>query len=191
MAGGKTWLVVGLGNPGSKYEQTRHNAGFHVLDALGADLGIAIDRKKFDAIYGRGRHAGCDVILVKPQSFMNRSGIPVQRLSQFFNVEIAGIVVVYDDIDLPYGKLRLRQKGGHGGHNGIRSLIEMLGSRDFSRVRVGIGRPEGERDVASFVLGKFSSSEKKEWDRVVATAVDSVRHIVEDGILAAMNTYNS
>lgn len=191
MAGSRLLMVAGLGNPGRQYAETRHNAGFHVVDALSREFGIPTDKTKFDAEFGRGRHMGCNLILVKPQSFMNRSGIPVRRISQFFDVEISDIVVVYDDIDLPFGRIRIRQKGGHGGHNGIRSLIEQLGTKDFPRVRVGIGRPEGEHDVTGHVLGRFSKDEKDAWVRIVEKVKDAVQCIAEEGVLAAMNTFHS
>ncbi|TWI73259.1 PTH1 family peptidyl-tRNA hydrolase [Desulfobotulus alkaliphilus] len=184
-------MVAGLGNPGLRYAETRHNAGFQVVESLGEWGSISLDKKKFDAEFGRGRMGGCDVLLVRPQSYMNRSGIPVQKLCHFFDVAVSDLVVVYDDIDLPLGRIRIREKGGHGGHNGIRSLIEQLGTRDFSRVRIGVGRPEGEQDVADYVLSGFSRQEKEIWLRVVERAREAVSCILQEGLSAAMQKYQS
>ncbi|MDY0164065.1 aminoacyl-tRNA hydrolase [Desulfobotulus sp.] len=184
-------LVAGLGNPGHRYAGTRHNAGFQVVEALSRVLSVPLDKNKFDAEFGRGRVGGRDVFLVRPQSYMNRSGIPVQKLSRFFDIEMSNIIVVYDDIDLPFGRIRIREKGGHGGHNGIRSLIEHLGGHDFPRVRIGIGRPEGEKDVADYVLSGFSVAEKEIWLRVVERARDAVCCMAEKGIPAAMQMYHA
>lgn len=187
----KALLVAGLGNPGTRYAGTRHNAGFQVVEALGERFSISLDKSKFDAEFGRGRIGKRDVFLVRPQSYMNRSGIPVQKISRFFDIEISDIVVVYDDIDLPFGRIRIREQGGHGGHNGIRSLIEQLGTRDFPRVRIGIGRPEGEKDVADYVLSGFTAAEKEIWLRVVEKARDAVSCMAEEGITAAMQRYHT
>lgn len=183
-------MVAGLGNPGNRYAETRHNAGFQVVDALCRQFSIPMDKEKYDAQFGRGRIGDRDVFLVRPQSYMNRSGSPVQKLSRFFGIEVPDILVVYDDIDLPFGKIRIREQGGHGGHNGIRSLIEQLGTRDFPRVRIGIGRPEGEKDVADHVLSGFSSAEKEIWLRVVERARDAVSCMAEEGIAAAMQRFH-
>ncbi|MCW7754545.1 aminoacyl-tRNA hydrolase [Desulfobotulus sp. H1] len=186
----KPVMVAGLGNPGRRYAESRHNAGFQVVTSLGASLAVPLDKNKFDAEFGRGRIGGCDIFLVRPQSFMNRSGMPVQKLARFFDIEFSNVVVVYDDIDLPLGRIRIREKGGHGGHNGIRSLMEQLGTPEFVRVRVGVGRPEGEQDVADYVLSGFSSKEKEIWLRVVEKARDAICCILQEGVSAAMQKYH-
>jgi peptidyl-tRNA hydrolase, PTH1 family len=135
-------LIVGLGNPGMKYATTRHNIGFRVLDRLASDFAIEINREKFSTAFGRGRIEGLDVVLSKPLAFMNRSGPPARSLADFFRISSREMVVVHDDIDLAYGRLKIKEKGGHGGHNGVRSLIDAFGGGDFTRLRVGIGRSE-------------------------------------------------
>lgn len=190
MGAGEIFCVVGLGNPGPRYRETRHNAGFQVVEVLSEKLSIPMDKKKFDAEFGRGRSGGHDVLLVRPLSFMNLSGFPVQRLTRFFGIETFCIIVVYDDIDLSFGRIRVREKGGHGGHNGVRSLIENLGVQEFKRVRVGVGRPEGEQDVANYVLSDFSREERAAWPRVIEKAGDAVLCIMEKGIVSAMQLYS-
>ena len=138
------YVVAGLGNPGDKYRKTRHNVGFFVIDALSSAHAIPLDRQKFDAFYGRGFVKGVEVILIKPQSFMNRSGIPIQRLIAYFGITPRQLLVIHDDIDLVYGRIKIKVKGGHGGHNGVRSIIDTLGDENFIRLRVGIGRSENE-----------------------------------------------
>lgn len=190
MGAGEIFCVVGLGNPGPRYSKTRHNVGFQVVERLSEALSIPIDKKKFDAEFGRGRSGGHDIFLVRPLSFMNLSGLPLQRLTRFFGIETFCIIVVYDDIDLSFGRIRVREKGGHGGHNGVRSLIENLGTQELKRVRVGIGRPEGKQDLADYVLSDFSREEKGLWPRVIEQAGDAVFCIMEKGISAAMQLYS-
>ena len=160
-------VVVGLGNPGDKYGGTRHNVGFFVVDALSSEYSIPLDRRKFDASYGRGSVKGEEVILIKPQSYMNRSGIPIYRFIDYFEISHRNMLVIHDDIDLIYGRIKIKVKGGHGGHNGVRSIIDTLGDDNFTRLRVGIGRSENESNVTGHVLGRFRSDEKKKcWNRL-------------------------
>jgi peptidyl-tRNA hydrolase, PTH1 family len=190
------WLVVGLGNPGKKYERNRHNVGFRVIDELTRRHGLGPLREKFKAEVGGGQLAGQKVTVVKPMEFMNLSGFAVQRAVQFHHVEPARIVVVHDEIDLPFGRLRVKNGGGHGGHNGLRSIHAQLGSPDYLRIRVGVGKPErndgtrGEGAVASHVLSDFSAVETAELDGVIGRAADAAETIVGRGIATAMNQFN-
>jgi PTH1 family peptidyl-tRNA hydrolase len=190
----KVSLVVGLGNPGKTYVTTRHNFGFMVLDKLADSFSIQLGKRKFNALLGRGSIEGVDVILTKPMAFMNRSGPPVHKIKQYFNISCKDILVVHDDIDLAFGTLRIKQKGGSGGHNGIESLIEFLGTRDFSRLRIGIGRGLGSSkndiDVTNYVLSEFSYNEKKNLGQIITKAQDAITTILCKGITYAMNCFN-
>jgi peptidyl-tRNA hydrolase, PTH1 family len=182
------WLVVGLGNPGSEYERTRHNLGFMVVDELARRTGASPPRAKLGAEVREGGLGSDRLLLCKPMEFMNLSGEAVGRVAGFWKVPASQLVVVYDDLDLPFGQLRLAGGGGHGGHNGVRSIIATMG-RDFFRVRVGIGRPQAE-DARGRVLGGFSKAEQQELPFVVAEATDAVEVIVQKGLLAGMNRFN-
>ncbi|WP_027501093.1 MULTISPECIES: aminoacyl-tRNA hydrolase [Rhodococcus] len=183
-----TALVVGLGNPGPQYERTRHNIGFMVVDALAAR-----ERARFTAHKKSGsdavtlRIAGRQVIVAKPRSYMNLSGKPVAALARFFSVEPANLVVVHDELDLDFGTLRLKLGGGEGGHNGLRSISSAIGTKDYLRARVGIGRPPGRMDPADYVLKPFSSVERKELDLVCEEAADAVELLLRAGLEAAQN----
>lgn len=186
----RTKMIAGLGNPGEKYERTRHNAGFLVVDRLSREFGIPLSKQKFDLVYGRGTMEGADVILAKPMSYMNRSGLPIRKLSDYMGLTSEDLLVIYDDIDLTFERIKLKEKGGHGGHNGIRSLIDSFGTRDFPRLRIGIGRPEGEKDVTNHVLGRFTAEEAEIMDSVVEMAGQVVVTVVTKGLTAAMNNFN-
>ncbi|TQF73977.1 aminoacyl-tRNA hydrolase [Rhodococcus spelaei] len=181
-------LVVGLGNPGPQYERTRHNVGFMVVETLAER-----ERARFSAHKKSGadavtvRIAGRQVILAKPRSYMNLSGKPVAALARFFSVDPANLVVVHDELDLDYGTLRLKLGGGEGGHNGLRSISQALGTKDYLRTRVGIGRPPGRMDPADYVLKPFSSVERKELDLVREEAADAVELLLRVGLEAAQN----
>jgi len=183
-------LLVGLGNPGKDYRNTRHNAGFLVVDRIAATFAIAIDRRRFDVETGRGLVAGRDLILAKPQSYMNRSGPPVFRLAAYFKILCEEMLVVHDDIDLAFGRIKIKEKGGHGGHNGLRSLIDAFGGGDFARVRIGIGRSDAAT-VTDHVLGRFKPEEAKALDQIVGKAADAIVTILDKGIREAMNTFNN
>lgn len=184
-------LVVGLGNPGERYARTRHNVGFMVADRLADDAGIAFGREKFGAVFGRGRLEGNDIILAKPNSFMNRSGPPVRALADFFQIDSREVLVIHDDIDLDYGRLKIKEKGGHGGHNGIRSLIDAFGGGDFARLRVGIGRSDSGERVADFVLDRFLPTEAAALPQIIDRARDAVVTIVCRGTKVGMNQFNT
>ena len=191
----KVSLVVGLGNPGKTYAATRHNCGFMVLDKIADSFSIPLGKRKFNALIGRGFIEGVDVILAKPMAFMNRSGPPVHKIKQYFNISCKDILVVHDDIDLAFGTLRIKQKGGSGGHNGIESLIEFLGTHDFSRLRIGIGRGIGSSgkdiDITDYVLSEFSYNEKKNLDQIIIKAQEAIITILCKGITYAMNCFNN
>ena len=185
------WLVVGLGNPGPVYAGNRHNAGFLVLDLLADRL-----REKFKAHKGRAnlieaRLSGQRVLLAKPMTYMNESGSPVASLRDFFKVPVEQIVVVHDELEIPYGWLRLKAGGGDAGHNGLKSVSACLGSKEYVRVRVGIGRPPGRMDVASYVLKDFSGAERKELPFHIDRAADAVEGIVATGLGQAQNAFNA
>lgn len=186
----RTHLVVGLGNPGKAYERTRHNAGFLVIDALAGRYDIPVNRRKFDALYGRGTVDGADVVLVKPMTYMNLSGSAVQPFSHFFKIACRDILVVHDDIDLAFGRLKIKQKGGHGGHKGVSSIMDALGEGNFTRLRIGIGRPEAQTGVTGHVLGGFTTEEEKTLERITETAREAVVTVLSSGIREGMNRFN-
>jgi PTH1 family peptidyl-tRNA hydrolase len=184
-------LVVGLGNPGKDYVRTRHNAGFMVIDKLAADHGIALNKRKFNTLYGSGRLGTLEAILAKPLGYMNRSGPPVRQLSAYYRIPNQDVLVVHDDIDLVFGRIKIKEKGGHGGHNGIKSLITAFGDGDFRRVRIGVGRPSSGRDAADHVLGRFGKDERAELDRIITLARDAVVTVLMEGVQSGMNQFNS
>jgi PTH1 family peptidyl-tRNA hydrolase len=183
-------LVVGLGNPGPRYASTRHNAGFFVLDLLAERIGGGFKAHKSQADVLEGRLGGVQVVLAKPKSFMNESGGPVASVSRFFKIPVEQITVVHDELDLPFGGLRLKRGGGEGGHNGLRSMATSLGSKEFARVRFGIGRPPGRQDPADYVLREFTGAERKELAYLVDRAADAVQALLVDGLEAAQNEFN-
>ena len=183
-------VVVGLGNPGSQYVATRHNIGFRVVDLLADRLQVAIAKKEAKSLTGRGLWAGETLLLVKPQTFMNNSGETVLEISKFFKLPIENILVVVDDIDIGFGSLRIRAKGSAGSHNGMKSIVYLLQSDKFPRVKMGIGRQEEGRDLANFVLGRFSKEEQITINELLEKAADSVESIIKEGVSSSMNKYN-
>lgn len=188
--GDDRYLIVGLGNPGPRYVGTRHNAGFMVADLLAERLGAKFKAHKGRCDLVEGRLAGAPVILAKPKSYMNVSGGPVVSIARFFKVPVEHIIVVHDELDLPFGSLRLKRGGGDGGHNGLRSTTAALGTNDYARVRFGIGRPPGRQDPADYVLKEFTAAERKELGFVLDRAGDAVELLVAQGLDAAQNQYN-
>lgn len=185
------YIIAGLGNPGSKYEKTRHNMGFDVIDELVEEYNVPGSGVKFDAMYGKGRIGSEKVILVKPLSFMNLSGGPIRAMVDYFKIDPESeLIVVYDDIDLEPGQLRIRKKGSAGGHNGMKDIIQKLGTQNFMRVKVGVGAKPKGWDLADYVLGRFSGEERKHIDEAIVRASKAVAMIVEEGPDAAMNEYN-
>lgn len=186
-----TRLIVGLGNPGTEYEKTRHNAGFLVVDLLGENLRATYWKDEGGAKTSAVRLGDTDLVLVKPQTFMNLSGKAVAKVLDRYEARPDEMVVVHDDIDLPLGTVRAKREGGHGGHNGLRSLSEALGTDGYLRVRVGVGRPPGRQDPADYVLEPMRSSSWEELEAVVPTAAQAVVHVLEHGIESAMQEFNA
>ena len=185
------WLIVGLGNPGKNYERTRHNAGFRAIDLLADKLGCKIDRLKFQGLYCQTNFQGNKLFLLKPQTFMNLSGRSVLQLSSYFNIPPQQIIVLFDDISLPPGRLRIRKDGSAGGHNGIKSIIAELGSQDFPRVKIGVGaKPHPDQDLADWVLSSFSASEEKDLISALNRSADATLCIIEQGVSDAANRFN-
>lgn len=188
------WLVAGLGNPGPAYARNRHNVGFRVVDLVADRIGARFGRHRravAEVAEGRLAYGGPKLILVKPLTYMNLSGGPVAGLVRFYQVPIEQVIAVHDELDIPFGQLRLKFGGGEGGHNGVRSLTASLGSKDFLRLRFGIGRPPGRQDPADYVLSDFSTVERKELDVLVDRAADAVQAVVTRGLEWAQNTYHS
>ena len=185
------YLIVGLGNPGRQYEATRHNMGFDVIDKLVEEYNVPQSGVKFNAMYGKGRIEGQPVILMKPLSYMNLSGGPVRDMANYFKIDPeTEMIVIYDDIDLEPGQLRIRKKGSAGGHNGIKDIIRRLGTQKFIRISVGVGAKPKDWDLADFVLGHFSDSDRKLVDEGINDAAEAVEMILSEGVDAAMNKYN-
>jgi PTH1 family peptidyl-tRNA hydrolase len=184
------FLIVGLGNPGHKYQRNRHNVGFQCLDRLAQAHQLVFDKKQDKAEVAMGRIGGHRVILAKPQSFVNCSGEAVGALARFFKIEPDHILVIYDDLDLEQGIIRVRPKGSAGGHNGIKSIIEHLGTQDFPRIRVGIGRPPGKMEPKSYVLQDFGSEELELMEEVCGRVLDALGAFLDNGVPDAMNRFN-
>jgi PTH1 family peptidyl-tRNA hydrolase len=183
-------IVAGLGNPGAQYANTPHSVGFEVVDALAAAAGVAWDeRRQFKCLMARVSIAGQPVLLVKPQTFMNLSGESVAPVVKYHNATAADLLVVHDDIDLPLGRMRIRKGGSCGGHNGVRNIIERIGTQDFARLKLGVGKDRS--NVVGFVLGKFHPDARKVMDLVVAEAAKAVSAVVSQGADSAMNAFNS
>jgi len=183
-------LVAGLGNPGAQYRGTRHNVGFDVLDLLAERRGLTFAAARVDALEARWRRAEGQVVLAKPLTFMNRSGTAVAGLARYYRVDVADLLVVCDDVNLPFGRLRARGSGSEGGHNGLRSIAETLGTTDYARLRVGVGRGDDRRDLADHVLSRFTPEETAGLEGVVARSADAVEAWIADGLSAMMNAYN-
>lgn len=184
------YLIAGLGNPGSKYARTRHNAGFMVIDALAEAFRMDVKRSKFNVLYGRVSIEGKEVVLAKPQAFMNRSGPPLQQLANFFKIQTETMVVVHDDIDLAFNRLKIKEKGGDGGHKGIRSIVATFGGGDFARVRLGVGRSERGADVVDHVLSTFTPDETAAMNDFLHRACEAIVTILSKGTKEAMNRFN-
>jgi peptidyl-tRNA hydrolase, PTH1 family len=182
-------IIVGLGNPGILYRMTRHNIGFQVIDRLAKIGHISIRTKRFKSLYGTGWIESQQVILAKPMTFMNRSGEAVKKAADFFHLRMEDLVVVHDDLDLPFGRLRFKQRGGDGGHQGIRSIIESMGGNNFLRLKVGISRPIQGLDPAEYVLATFDKAEQNQLDRILSEAAESIKVMLLEGLEKAMNRF--
>lgn len=185
------YVVVGLGNPGKNYTNTRHNIGFNTVDLLAQRNNINLNKIKFQAVYGEGNIGGKKVLLMKPQTYMNNSGISLREVSQYYKIPIENIIVIVDDIDIEFSAVRIRTKGSAGSHNGLKSIINHLQSENFPRVKVGIGKKYENQDLADFVLSRFGPVEQVDIDISLVTAAEAVESMIKDGIDLAMNKYNT
>lgn len=183
------YIIVGLGNPGKKYENTRHNMGFIAIDLLSEEYGIKVDKIKFKSLVGEGRISGQRVVLVKPQTYMNLSGEAIREVMNFYKEDVANLIVIYDDFDIPLGTFRIRKKGSAGTHNGMKNIVYLLKDDGFPRIRVGIGSPKSS-DIIDFVIGGVSKAEKPLLEEALIKTAKAAACIVEKGIDKAMNEYN-
>ena len=187
----ENWLIVGLGNPGREYEKTRHNCGFRAVDVLAEKLGCKIDKLKYQGLYCQTNYDGKKLFLLKPQTYMNLSGRSVLQLSAYFNIPPQRIIVLFDDISLEPGRLRIRPNGSAGGHNGIKSIIQEVGSQEFPRVKIGVGaKPHPEYDLADWVLSSFTANEEKALAVSLKNAADAALAIIDRGVPEAANRFN-
>ncbi len=182
-------IIVGLGNPGTEYRMSRHNIGFQVLDRIAQMNRISIRTRRFKSLYGTGRINSQQVILAKPMTFMNRSGEAVKKTTDFFHLGMEDLVVVHDDLDLPFGRLRFKRRGGDGGHQGVRSIIERMGGNNFLRLKVGVGRPPQGLDSADYVLEVFDRIEQSLLDQILPLASESLKVMLLEGLEKAMNQF--
>ncbi len=189
-AGKPEWIIAGLGNPGKEYDNSRHNTGFMALDTLAGINKIDVKELKFKAVCGRGEIAGESVLLLKPQTFMNLSGESVSAAAQFYKIPSERIIIIYDDISLPTGKIRIRAKGSAGGHNGIKNIIERCGTDVFPRIKVGVGAPKGQGELVGWVLGSFSPEDKKLLVDSIDRSCRAVEEIIKNGCEKAAGKYN-
>ena len=187
----QNWLIVGLGNPGPEYAKTRHNCGFRALDILAGKLNCRVDKSKFQGLYNQVSYKDNKLYLLKPQTFMNLSGQSVKQLASFFHIPPQNIIVMFDDISLEPGRLRIRSDGSAGGHNGIKSIISCIGSQDFPRVKIGVGaKPHPDYDLANWVLSNFTASEEKDLSSALERAADAALCIIDRGVPETANRYN-
>lgn len=183
------FLIVGLGNPGKEYEHTRHNVGFDVIDLLSEKYNIEVSRKKFKGVYGNGKIGSENVLFLKPMTYMNLSGESVKEIMDFYKIPNENVIVIYDDISLEVGKLRIREKGSAGGHNGIKNIISHIGNDIFPRIKVGVGKPM-KSDLVYHVLGKLPKEERSKLEKIFEYTADAVEVIIEDCAAEAMNKFN-
>lgn len=185
------YLIIGLGNPGSRYKYTRHNIGFMVLEELAGRWDVDLKQKSFNALWNRGKIAGINVLLAMPQTYMNLSGNAVRNLLAFFKVDANNLIVIHDDLDLPFGTMRLKNGGGDAGHKGLKSIIACLGSADFMRVRMGIGKPSGRTPVEDYVLQKFDPDESDMLQQSIQSASEATADIIKSGLQQAMAKHHA
>lgn len=183
-------LIAGLGNPGKEYENTRHNVGFLTIDKIAEDVGVKITKKGFQSLYNLGQFEESKILLLKPQTYMNNCGNALREAREFYKIDTDKIIVIHDEIDLPLGRIKLKKDGGSAGHNGIKSIIPNIGSDNFARVRVGVGKPYDKNNVIKHVLSGFSKEERQQLPEVIESARDSVFAIIINGIEKAMNEFN-
>ncbi|MFB6469329.1 aminoacyl-tRNA hydrolase [Cytobacillus sp. Hz8] len=183
-------LIVGLGNPGKPYEHTRHNIGFDVIEQLSENISIPLNQAKFKGIYGMGNVGGEKIFLLKPLTYMNLSGESIRAIMDYYEIDKEDLLVIYDDLDLPVGKIRLREKGSAGGHNGIKSTIQHIGSQEFNRIRVGVDRPKNGMPITDYVLGRFSKDEQEVINTVIKRCADACEAWFQKPFIQVMNEYN-
>ncbi len=189
--GSFSYLIAGLGNPGREYENTRHNAGFVAADMLSNKFNISLNKSKFDAIYGDGTISGARVLLIKPQTYMNLSGTAVQKLTACYKIPTTNIIVMHDDVSLDVGKIRIRRKGSAGGQKGLANIIQMLGTEEIARIKIGVGaKPHPDYDMKDWVLGKISTEQQQDFKTACENSVKAVEEIIARGIDSAMNKYS-
>ena len=185
------WLVVGLGNPTPQYDNTRHNVGFMAVDRFMQENGGSFNKNKFDALYGECNIGKSRLLVVKPQTFMNLSGTAVQKISAFYKIPTDKIIIIFDDVSLDVGKTRIRRNGSHGGHNGMRNIIELMGTDNISRIKIGVGKkPRPDYDLADWVLGKFPKEDEENLNTALENSVRAIEEIIKRGIDSAMNKYS-
>jgi len=185
------YLIFGLGNPGSRYQFTRHNIGFMVLEKIATQWEVELKQKSFDALWNSGKVAGLNVLLAMPQTYMNLSGNAVRKLLAYFKADVNNLIVIHDDLDLPFGTVRLKTGGGNAGHKGLKSIVTCLGSADFMRVRLGIGKPSDKSRIEDYVLERFESKEASELQQIIQLAADAAIDIVISGMQTAMAKYHT
>lgn len=188
--GEKMYLIVGLGNPEEEYDKTRHNMGFHAINKLAKQYQIEITKKKFKGLYGTGEIENQKVILLKPQTYMNLSGESIQEVANYYHIPVENILVIYDDMDIDIGKVKIRKKGGAGSHNGMKSIVNHLKSENFPRIRIGIGTPKDKSDSIYYVIGPIPKEEQEILDQATTKAKDAISEILKSGIDVAMNQFN-
>ena len=184
------YLIVGLGNPEEEYDKTRHNMGFHAINKLAKQYQIEITKKKFKGLYGTGEIENQKVILLKPQTYMNLSGKSIQEVANYYHIPVENILVIYDDMDIDIGKVKIRKKGGAGSHNGMKSIVNHLKSENFPRIRIGIGTPKDKSDSIYYVIGPIPKEEQEILDQATTKAKDAISEILKSGIDVAMNQFN-
>lgn len=183
-------LIIGLGNPGNEYKQTRHNVGFMVIDEIASVYNIAVNKKRYKSFFGKGSINDIEVVLAKPQTFMNLSGDSVAQMIKGFNLSADDLIIIHDDMDMDIGRLRIRDKGSHGGHRGIKSIINAIGTDSFIRIKIGIGRPRAGMDSSDYVLANFKKDELPILKEVKKRASDALSFLIKDDTVAAMNRFN-
>ena len=185
-------LIVGLGNPGPDYESSRHNAGYWIIDSVSERIGLELTKKKFKAVYASGKYEGIPLVMLKPLTYMNLSGLSVSAAMSFFNIDFEDLLVIHDDVDLPPGRIRMKKGGGSAGHKGVESIVDQLGADDFYRLRFGVGRPENlNMDTSDFVLERVSSEEKEAFGQWSKEAADAALYFLKEGLLAAQNRFHA
>ena len=196
MSDSKFKIIAGLGNPGKNYAQTRHNVGFLTIEAIASKSRLFIDKSRFDSDYVKTKIKGVSLFLIKPLTYMNKSGFPIHRFASYYKVKMKDIIIIHDDMDLDFGKIKIVKNRGHGGHNGVKSIFNAFGKKDCIRIRIGVGHPKlqetgSTKNITGHVLGSFSQDEAKTVDSVIDTACNASLHIIENGVTSAMNQYNT